>query len=110
MLNTEEVFPLTEAPRRLPKKRNKQGKLKRIHHSTIWRWAQRGVRGVHLETRRLGGTLYTSLEALDRFSETLAKIRPDDSTRKPRGTKKRSKPQLERDIERAERDLEAAGI
>ena len=37
------------------------------HVATVRRWARRGVRGVCLETVRLGGRLYTSAEAMDRF-------------------------------------------
>lgn len=41
---------------------------KRIHISAVYRWVQRGVRGVHLEIVRVGGTSYTSREALQRFA------------------------------------------
>ncbi|NUP96415.1 MAG: DUF1580 domain-containing protein [Planctomycetaceae bacterium] len=33
------------------------------------RWALHGVRGVRLETVRIGGSVYTSREALSRFIE-----------------------------------------
>ena len=39
----------------------------RVHPSTIHRWRLRGARGVKLETLLVGGTRYTSLEALNRF-------------------------------------------
>ena len=56
---------LREAARALPLRRNG----KSLHISTLCRWAKRGVRGVVLETLRIGGTRYTSLEALQRFFE-----------------------------------------
>jgi hypothetical protein len=37
--------------------------------STVWRWAQRGVRGVQLETFAIGGKRYTTREAFGRFVE-----------------------------------------
>ncbi len=39
----------------------------RTHISTVHRWRQRGARGVKLETILVGGTRYTSSEALQRF-------------------------------------------
>lgn len=63
-------FPLSEAPGHLP--RGRRGR--RIHISTTFRWAQRGLRGVRLETIRIGGALYTSDEALQRFAEQLTRL------------------------------------
>ena len=40
---------------------------RRIHPSTLHRWRLRGTRGVKLETLLVGGTRYTSVEALNRF-------------------------------------------
>lgn len=40
--------------------------------STIFRWAQRGVRGVKLETVTIGGAKCTSREAVRRFIEQLS--------------------------------------
>ncbi len=36
---------------------------------TTWRWAQRGVRGVKIETFAIGGRRYTTTEAFQRFVE-----------------------------------------
>jgi hypothetical protein len=41
------------------------------HVSTVHRWIQRGVRGIRLEAVRIGGSLFTSREALQRFAERL---------------------------------------
>lgn len=41
------------------------------HPSTIFRWMTRGIRGCRLETIRLGGVLFTSVEALQRFADRL---------------------------------------
>jgi hypothetical protein len=69
-LNRERVLPLERASklRILPRRR----KNKRPHPATLYRWAQRGCRGVRLETIRVGGTLCTSVEAIQRFCNRLS--------------------------------------
>lgn len=39
----------------------------RVHIGTIYRWRNKGIAGVCLETIDIGGTPYTSKEALSRF-------------------------------------------
>ena len=67
MLHDEQVLTFSEAASRLPRFHGRK-----VHTSTLWRWARKGVKGVRLETRRLGGRFVTSLEALERFSKKLA--------------------------------------
>ena len=67
MLNTETVVTLDEAVSRLPVARNR---------STLWRWCRVGIHQVTLEHRFHGGTIVTSMEALDRFFKALADARP----------------------------------
>ena len=67
-LQTENVVTLLRAAKSLPELR----RGRRPHVSTLYRWASAGVRGVRLETMRVGGTLCTSLEALQRFCERLS--------------------------------------
>ena len=62
----ERPFPLSEIPAHVPKKRGRK-----VHRSTGFRWAGRGVRGVRLETVRVGRTQFTSVAALRRFFERL---------------------------------------
>jgi hypothetical protein len=64
---TEELGRLAHAVRWVPGRRDG----KRVHISTLIRWATSGVRGVKLETVRLGGALFTSREAIQRFAERL---------------------------------------
>jgi hypothetical protein len=64
---TEHLLTLAQAARLCPGGR--QGRP--THSSTIYRWTEYGVRGHKLEAIRLGGTLYTSREALQRFAECL---------------------------------------
>lgn len=63
----ETLIPIREVPRRLPPRPNG----KRVHVSACYRWIQRGVRGVRLEAVRIGGSTYTSIEALQRFADQL---------------------------------------
>ncbi|WP_410001163.1 DUF1580 domain-containing protein [Stieleria sp. JC731] len=68
----EEVVSFAEAAKRLPKIRNG----KKLHLSTLFRWAQAGKIAndgmrVRLETIQVGGTRCTSLEALQRFFDRL---------------------------------------
>ena len=71
MLNSEKVVSFTEAAKALPVINGR-----RIHPSALWRWARKGVKGVRLETRRLGGRFVTSMEAIARFSKALAAVDP----------------------------------
>ncbi len=66
-LAAETLIPLRDVPRHLPTRSNG----KRIHISACYRWMSRGVKGVVLESLRIGGSTYTSREALQRFAERL---------------------------------------
>jgi hypothetical protein len=67
-ISTEQLIPLRDVPRRLPARPNGR----RVHISAIYRWTQRGTHGVRLECIHIGGTTYTSLEALQRFGNGLS--------------------------------------
>jgi hypothetical protein len=66
----EKTEPLTVMARRLPCLRNSRP----VHASTLWRWATKGLRGVRLETARVGGVRVTSAEALRRFFAALEQL------------------------------------
>lgn len=70
---TEELVVLKELPKRLPRRDGKQ-----INLSTIYRWKNKGLYGVRLETCYHAGIQHTSLEAVGRFDEavTIAKNGP----------------------------------
>ncbi|MEM6468257.1 MAG: DUF1580 domain-containing protein [Planctomycetota bacterium] len=57
-LLTEDLLSLAQATREIPTRPNV---------STVWRWAKRGIRGVRLETVKVGGKQMTSVQALTRF-------------------------------------------
>ena len=67
-ISTENVLTIPDACLRLPKRRNGR----RPHPATLYSWARGGLRGVQLETIQVGGTLCTSVEALQRFFERLS--------------------------------------
>lgn len=64
---SETLCSLSEAARLRPLR--KDGRA--THLSTVYRWISRGIHGVTLESIRIGGTTYTSKEALQRFANRL---------------------------------------
>jgi len=59
----EHLVSLSDAPDCLPRRGGR-----RIHVSTLHRWAREGLRGRRLETVKIGAITFTSREALVRFS------------------------------------------
>ena len=72
-----------------------------IHLATLYRWMKRGVRGVRLESVRLGGSRITSREAIQRFASGLAALDESCSVT-PRPDEAR--------IQRVERELDRHGL
>ena len=58
----EELLTLSQASKKVPGQSGGH-----VNVATVWRWAQRGLRGAKLETLAIGGTLFTSAQALQRF-------------------------------------------
>lgn len=98
---TERVVSLGDATKLLPKRR----RGKKRHVSALYRWAKHGLRGVQLETIPVGGTLCTSMEALQRFFERLAEARQPRTEPTFAGPAARQRAARE-----AERELERLGI
>lgn len=88
-VNDENVFSLNEALKRIPG---------RPHISTIHRWRMRMNRP--LETVKIGGRIFTSQEAIERFIRNCT-----DPTTKTRTSKAR-----QRAIDESDRTLAEAGI
>ena len=80
MINTskETLLSLADAADLLPRRRAG----KRPHPSTLYRWASHGYRGVRLEVIRVGSTLCTSREALQRFFERITEADPHLSAKR----------------------------
>ena len=101
-LNEEHLISIAEAARLRPPGRSGRP----THASTVYRWIGGGVRGIKLEAVRLGGSLYTSREAIQRFAERLsAPIASSASTGSPVGARRRR-----RESEQAARMLDRLGI
>ena len=102
-LTSDELFTMKAVAKMLPSGRAG----KRVHFATVWRWAEHGLRGVKLETVRIGNTRYTTREALNAFVEHLScPDAPPEPT--PKGW--RTPAQRARDHAAAERILDEAGI
>ncbi len=98
---TEPPVPLTTAAKSIPRRR--AGKKCAVE--TLYRWSTTGCRGVVLETIQVGGTRCTSREALQRFFSRLTEQAAGAPPPAPAPSHARR-----RDVERAERVLDAAGI
>src|SRR5262245_45090642 len=98
-ISSETLLTLLEAARSLPG---------RVHLSTVHRWRLRGVRGIKLETCRVGGKRYTPREALQRFAEATTAEANGETL--PTASVSRTPAQRERDIRAAERELSEARI
>ena len=61
----EKLLTYGEAAKLLPKG-------SRPSYSTFWRWWHNGIRGVKLETVLFGGKRFTTVEAMQRFAQTLS--------------------------------------
>ena len=66
-LSGEKLLSLHEAAQQVPKINGR-----RHAPSTLWRWCRQGLGGVRLEHVRIGRTIATSTQALDRFFAALA--------------------------------------
>lgn len=94
-VTTEKVIAIKDVPTLVPG---------RPALMTVYRWLNRGVRGRRLETVLVGGKRYTSQEAITRFIE--------ETTAAADGRRPKSKKSNRRQaaIDKAEKELEAAGI
>lgn len=80
-ISNERLYSLSNAAEHLPRRRSGQ----RPSPSTLYRWARTGLNGSLLETVQVGGTLCTSLEALQRFFERLTSVEKGLSENKTTG-------------------------
>ena len=68
-VQNEHAIPLAEVHRHVPKRRGK-----RVHYSTVYRWATKGARGRVLATVMVGGVRFTTVEAIARFLESKSTV------------------------------------
>ena len=67
-IHNETLVSISETPKHLP--RRPSGKT--VHISAVYRWIKKGIKGIRLESARIAGCTYTSLEALQRWSDALS--------------------------------------
>ncbi len=72
----------------------KLAQQQRVNVSTVWRWAQRGVKGQRLETFCIGGRRFTTEEAFDRFVQRTTRI-ANGETQAPITTRQQAKAEAE---------------
>jgi hypothetical protein len=103
MLDTlvETPISLTEAANLLPRRRAG----KKASPATIFRWASNGIRGIKLEVIKVGGTLCTSRERLQKFYEKLTLEAAGELVPPPVTSRSRRA-----SVKRAERVLDKAGV
>lgn len=107
-IESETLLSLTEATKALPKVNGKRPAI-----ATLWRWCRKGLRGVQLEYVRMGRSIATSREALNRFFNALAASDPPPQQPKPADSASLLEPaprSRQRMLDEADRILERAGI
>jgi len=98
---TEKVEALADCTKYVPLRRGQ----KRVHLATLYRWAERGCKGVKLEVLQVGGTKCSSAAALQRFFERLsAQANGEPVAPQGRTTRQRTKAAA-----KANAELQAAG-
>lgn len=71
----EQAITLSEVPKHVPKRRGKK-----VHYSTVYRWATKGARGRVLATAMSGGIRYTSIEEVKRFLNATPTVATETNT------------------------------
>jgi hypothetical protein len=106
-LFSEDIVSFRDAAKKLPCKR--QGK--RPHVATLHRWCNAGFNNVRLEYAMLGGTRVTSLQALQRFSDSLtAAAEGNRSASNVAARPSKISKRREKEIGAAEQRLARAGV
>jgi hypothetical protein len=103
---TERLITFSEAARLIPSRHAGR----RVATSTLWRWHNPGVSGVRLETVCVGGSRFTSAEALDRFCQAVTAARQGGGEPAQSPARSRSKAQQQRDSQQAVKRLAKRGV
>lgn len=98
----EKLIPLAEVPALLPPGRSGR----RVHVSAVFRWVQKGLKGIRLEAVQLAGRRVTSREALSRFFQALS---AGAGLTDAAAAKTRTPARRQREHEKASAACEAAG-
>lgn len=104
-LRNEQLLTLADATKLIPGRFGKKLSIKTIH-----RWALHGVRGVQLETVKMGGRKMTSREAIQRFGYALTLSRQCQPQKEGRVDLKQTRPAVARDQKAVDEALTQARI
>lgn len=109
-IHAEQLVRLSQVPKLLPPNPSSSNK---VHIATVYRWVQRGRNGRKLETVKIGGTQYTSFEAIRRFAvatqQPSAPATPPTPTPTASPAKHQRRRQLVRDRLMAELGVSSGG-
>ena len=90
----EQSITLAQVPIHVPSRCGKK-----VHSSTVYRWATKGARGRVLESVMVGGIRYTTIEAVRRFLSANSQVAT------------MTKPSLQNELDQAiEDELRQAGV
>lgn len=67
-MDPNELVPLNEVVKMIPRRNNNS-----VHISTLHRWRSVGLKGIKLESIRIGGIYYTTKTALNNFLNNINK-------------------------------------
>jgi hypothetical protein len=99
----EKLITFSEAARVVPS-RHPGRKLATV---TVWRWAEYGVQGIKLESVYVGGSRYTSREALQRFAMATTTARQGGTPAPPPSPVGRRQERRERELARTNAEVDA---
>lgn len=91
---SDELLTLPQAAGLFPRRRAGS----KVSTSTLWRWYTRGSRGVRLEVARVGGSVYTTRDAIRDFitARSIAGGAPVSQAPTPSTRSKRAMRELEK--------------
>jgi hypothetical protein len=103
--NPEDLFPIEDAPRHLPKINGKP-----VSYQSVYRWVTKGCGAIRLKAVRVGRRWMTSKQALDEFcnaqANSFAQLGRELDTYVKRA---RSKQKRARDVAAADTECDRAG-
>lgn len=99
-VETDRLVELSHVPNVLEKQIGK-----RLNLATIYRWRQRGIAGIRLETILIGGRAFTSMEALQSFFQQSVEAKHGNQAVATSAEIKRSRLSSEKRLEAEAKEL-----
>ena len=92
---SEDLIPFNLVPQHLQKTFGHK-----VHIASIYRWVNRGLGGVRLETIKVGSKRFTSAQALDRLFNAATERKQEDNKTAPAERKSRNEKRIENEAKR----------